>query len=406
MRDLAIIGAGAAGLAAAIFAGRRRPGASIAVFDGAAKIGAKILVSGGGRCNVTNAQVTENDFWGGSRHVVRRILHAFPVSRTVEFFREIGVSLREEEEGKLYPVSNSARTVLEALIREAGRVGARVMPGRRVLAVRRLESSGFEIQTAAGPAFARRVILATGGLSLPKTGSDGAGYAIAQALGHTLVPPTPALDALVLEGSAHAALSGVSQEVEIAVRVAGARPLRLRGSMLWTHFGASGPAALNASRHWHRARLEGRPVALEANLLPGLDFAAADRRLQQLAREAPAAQASTALARILPARLAEFALARAGVPAATRMNRLEQQPRRRLAKTLTEWPLPVVRTRGYNFAEVTAGGVPLAEIDPSTLESRVCPGLHFVGEILDVDGRLGGFNFQWAWSTGYVAGSA
>jgi predicted Rossmann fold flavoprotein len=405
-RDLAIVGAGAAGLAAGIFAGRRRPGTSIEILDGATKLGAKILVSGGGRCNVTNVDVAETDFWGGSRNVVRRILRAFPAARAAEFFREIGVALRREEDGKLFPATHSARTVLDALLREAARVGARVQAGRRVTSVRRLEGQGFELETPVGPLRAKRVILATGGLSLPKTGSDGLGYRIAESLGHTIVATSPALDALVLEGSDHAALSGVAQDAEISVRIDGERPLRLRGSMLWTHFGASGPAALNASRHWHRARMEGRSATLEANLLPGLDFEAADRRLQALARQHPAMQAASAVARLVPARVAEAALARAGAAAATRMNRLEREPRCRLARALTAWPLPVVRTRGYNFAEVTAGGVPLREVDPSTLESRVCPGLFLVGEILDVDGRLGGFNFQWAWSTGFVAGSA
>jgi len=406
MYDAAIVGAGAAGLAAAIFAGRARPGMSIALLDGAKKLGAKILISGGGRCNVTNTAVTEADFWGGSRNVVRRILRNFPAPMAAAYFQELRVHLHEEEDGKLFPNTNSARTVLEALLAEAKRAGATLLPGYRVMQIRRGADGAFDLATSEGPIAARRVALATGGLSLPKTGSDGTGYRLAESLGHSIVPTSPALDALVLEGSAHAALSGVTHEAEIVARIQGEKPLRLRGSMLWTHFGVSGPVALNASRHWHRARLLGRTVALEANTLPGMDFEAADRRLRALCRARPSTLIENALADLVPARIAQAALTRARVPSGTSMNRLERGVRRRLVHALVEWPLPMVRTRGFNFAEVTAGGVPLHEVDPSTLESRTCPGLYLVGEILDVDGRLGGFNFQWAWSSGWTAGRA
>jgi hypothetical protein len=370
--DLGIVGAGAAGLAAGIFAARR--GARVTIFDGAAKIGAKILISGGGRCNVTNAAVTEKDFWGGSSNVVRRVLKAFPVERTRAFFQELGVSLHEEEDGKLFPDTHSARTVLEALLREAERTG-KVLPGHRVTRVR----PGFPIVTSRGEFRADRVILATGGKSLPKTGSDGGGYALAEALGHSIVPTTPGLDPLLLDGDFHVALSGISHEVELSLGT-----FKVRGPMLWTHFGISGPAALNLSRHWHRS-----PGPVTANLLPGRTFESADRLLQD-----------TPLKRLLPARVAEAVIARLGV------NPKLREDRRKLVKALLAWPLPVRGGRGYNYAEVTAGGVPLDEIDPSTMESRKCPGLHLIGEILDVDGRLGGFNFQWAWSSAWVAASS
>jgi len=402
-----VVGAGAAGLATAIFARRFNRSPSVVLLDGARKPGAKILVSGGSRCNVTNATVTERDFWGGRPSIVRRVLRSFTVDETVAFFREIGVRLHEEAGGKLFPDTNRARDVLEALLRELGRVGATLVPGRRVLGVER-SAGGFRLSTDGGDLQAAAVVLATGGRSLPKTGSDGAGLTIATRLGHTIVPATPALAPLVLapEDSVHRELSGVSHDVELAVRVDGAIAVRLAGALLWTHFGVSGPVSLNASRHWLRAQLEGRPVSITANVRAGAPFEEVDAEWRQLAIASPRASIQTTLATMVPASVAAAFLRQLAIDGAVALAHVPRDDRRRLLNALVAWPLPVVATRGYNYAEATAGGVPLTEIDPATMASRVCPRLHCVGEMLDVDGRIGGFNFQWAWSSGFVAGRA
>jgi hypothetical protein len=403
--DVVVVGAGAAGLATAIFSARLKPGLRVAVLDGAAKVGAKILVSGGGRCNVTHDAVGPADFWGGSPNVVRRVLSAFPVDRTIAFFREIGVALHVEERGKLFPDSNSAQTVLDALLAEARRLGVELRSAHRVSAIARRDDL-FHLTTSGGELTARKTVLATGGLSLPKTGSDGLGYQLATSLGHSLVSTTPGLEPLLLEGDFHVALSGIAQEVRISVRAEGRKPVLLEGPMLWTHFGISGPAALDASRHWQRARLEGSAVTVTANLLPEYDFATLEAALLQLARSQPRTHLRNTLSTLLPGKVAEAVLARRNLRGDTTMANLSREDRRTLIQALLEWPLPVVGGRGYNFAEVTAGGVPLTEVDPSSLESRRCPGVYFTGEILDVDGRLGGFNFQWAWSSAWVVASA
>jgi hypothetical protein len=403
--DIVIVGAGAAGLATAIFAARAATGARIVALDGARRLGAKILVSGGGRCNVTNRVVTDRDFHGGSRAVIRRVLRGFPVSATIEFFAELGVSLHEEEHGKLFPDSNQARSVLEALLREARRLGVELRTGHRIEGLTRQES-GFLVRGPAGDVAARLVVLATGGLSLPKSGSDGGGLELARRLGHTVVPTTPALAPLVLAGDFHRALSGVSCPVALTVHDPGAKPIRIDGALLFTHFGISGPAALDASRHLLRARLEGRAARLTANLLPGFDEASADGALLDLVAQRPRQRLAGALAERLPASLADRVLEALGLDASMPLGRLPRDARRRLARALVAWPLDVKDSRGYAFAEATAGGVPLHEVDPGTLESRRQAGLYLVGEMLDVDGRLGGFNFQWAWSSGYVAGRA
>jgi predicted Rossmann fold flavoprotein len=416
---VAIVGAGAAGLATGIFARRFNGSLSVVLLDGARAPGAKILVSGGSRCNVTNSVVSEQDFWGGPPFVIRRVLRAFPVAQTVAFFREIGVSLHEEAGGKLFPDTNRARDVLAALLRESDRAGATLLSGHRVIDVVRpshlaprtphLEKGhGFRIVTDRGEMDAAAVVLATGGQSLPKSGSDGAGYAIARRLGHTIVPTTPALAPLQLAhaDTIHTDLSGVSHEAELAVWVDGAVAIRLTGSMLWTHFGISGPVVLNASRHWLRAQLEKRPVALTANFSPGDRFDDVDGAWQRMSISNPRTSVRTMLASMLPASVAEAILVQLKVDGAVPLAHFDRENRRRLSRALVEFPLPVAGSRGYTFAEATAGGIALNEIDAGTMASRTCRGLSCVGEILDVDGRIGGFNFQWAWSSGFVAGRA
>jgi predicted Rossmann fold flavoprotein len=399
--DIIVIGGGAAGLATAIFTRRADAAARVLCLDGAPRVGAKILVSGGSRCNVTNRIVTERDFWGGAPRAVRSVLRAFPAARAAAFFAEIGVALHEEEDGKLFPDSNSSRTVLDALLREAVRVHAEVQVGRRVTAVRH-DDDGFTIDTQSGDRYrARAVVLATGGRSLPKTGSDGFGYALARALGHGCIETTPALAPLLLEGTAHAALSGIAHPA--ALTVAG---VRVEGAMLWTHFGVSGPAALNASRHWHRARLRGEPASVTLSVLPGDTFETLEQWFREQERERPRLLVANALAARLPAKVADAWAERAGIARGVTLAHLTRDDRRRLIRALLDTPLDVRDSRGYNYAEVTAGGVPLDEIDPARMESRLTPGLFLVGEVLDVDGRLGGFNFQWAWSSAWVAAQA
>jgi predicted Rossmann fold flavoprotein len=405
--DTIVVGAGAAGLATAIFARTRAPERPMLLLDGARRPGAKILVSGGARCNVTNTVVTERDYWGGPGPFVRRVLRAFPVRDTIAFFEQIGITLHEEQDGKLFPDSNRARDVLDALLAEATRRGVDLRGGHRVRRVTKTED-GFEVDTTAGQFAAQRIVLATGGQSLPKSGSDGAGYQMATSLGHTVIPTTPALAPLVLDSQngVHAKIPGVSIDAGLTLWVEGAIEMRLRGALLWTHFGMSGPVVLNMSRHWLRAKLEGHRVALTASFTPDWDFQEAERFWLDVSRNRPRSTAGATLATILPASMASVLAAHIAIDPATPLASLEREPRRQLTRALTEFPLAAIDSRGYTYAEATAGGVDLREVDPATMASRRCDGLYLVGEILDVDGRLGGFNFQWAWSSGFVAGGA
>ena len=411
--DVVIVGAGAAGLFAAIWAGRNAEAHpnQIAVFDGAKKLGAKILVAGGGRCNVTHCRVTEHDFAGSSPAAIRKVLRRFSVAQTIQFFSDAGVELKEEETGKLFPVTDSARTILNALIDQSKESHVAIVHPARVAEVEHLPCNGavselkkeprFRVVVESGVVLARHVIVCTGGKSLPKSGSDGSGYRLVEKLGHSIAKPlVPALVPLVLEESHWIReLSGVTVPTTVTLsKASGKRIFSCSGSTLCTHLGLSGPAVLDISRHWLIARNTDSDVQLSINWLPDQTAETVDELLQSRRTGA-----FGVLRQWLPDRLARQICIESGAPL---VGDLTRTIRKKLVQNITATPLPVTGDRGFSIAEATAGGVPLEEVKLETMESRKCPGLYLAGEVLDVDGRIGGFNFQWAWSSGYVAGSA
>jgi predicted Rossmann fold flavoprotein len=370
--DVAVIGAGAAGLMAAIFA--KRAGARVVAYDAAPRIGAKILISGGGRCNVTHDVVRAEDF-NGNRRAIAKVLRTFDVPETIDFFASLGVPLKREETGKLFPVSDRAQDVIDALLRAAS--GVEIVTRSRI---RSLDAVS-----------AKAIVIATGGQSVPKTGSDGSGYALAQSVGHSVTPTFPALVPLIVEkGHWIPTLSGTSVEAELRVKSPTGRILhRERGSMLFTHFGLSGPVVLDISRHW----IASQPATLSATFLPDETFESLEASL--LSGKATLA---SFFKRVLPDRLVPHLVTE------TPLTRLSRDERRSAIHNVIDLTLPVIGHRGFNYAEVTAGGVPLTEVNLATMQSRIAPHIYLCGEILDVDGRIGGYNFQWAWASGRLAG--
>lgn len=415
--DVAVIGAGAAGLMAAAWAVRTRPQSRVVVLDGATKLGAKILVAGGGRCNVTHHEVDESAYAGSSRNAIKKVLLQFGVEDTIKFFRELGVELKREDTGKLFPVTDDARTVLNALLDavRSGGAGAEVRHPSRVTHVAR-NGDGFAVELGGSlPSITtRRVILATGGMSLPKSGSDGFGYTLAKNLGHSITPEVfPGLVPLLLKKDHWlTTLSGITVDATLEIRSpSGRRGQAFTGSTLLTHFGLSGPCPLDISRYWTSAAKEAHasnspPPSLRINWLPGTTIDSLDKEMTDIGKRSPISWLVERSQGQLPERLVQAIVVRAGLQENATGASVTREQRRKLAGLMTEMELPIIGDRGYNFAEVTAGGVPLAELHLATLESRVCPGLHLCGEILDVDGRIGGFNFQWAWASGFVAGTA
>lgn len=406
--DILIVGAGAAGLMASIWAGRtaKQRGVPMRVVaaDGAKSLGAKILVAGGGRCNVTHDYVDESSFFGSTRPAIRNVLRRFDVPATIEFFRELGVTLKREETGKLFPTTDRARTVLDALLKAAREVGIEILHPWRVESIER-DGEQFIVRSSADSFTASRIILATGGRALPKSGSDGLGHAFAKSLGHSITKRiTPALVPLTMPKDHFLiALSGVASDTAVELRSStGKRLVSFTGPVLCTHFGLSGPTILDISRHVIDARFDDPGAQVVINWLPMMSAQEVDAVLQQR----DAAGAHSRLRRWLPDRLARALCEHAGVDPAIPPHQLKRVERLALLRACTELVVPITGDRGFTHAEVTAGGVPLSEVDLKTMESRACPGLHLVGEICDVDGQIGGYNFQWAWASGFVAGCA
>jgi len=406
--DICVIGAGAAGLAAAVFAGEAVSShpQTIVLLDGAKTLGTKILVSGGGRCNITHETVTPQDYFG-NRRIIKNVLAALSVKDTIAWFESMGVNLKREDTGKLFPVTDKSRTVLNALIDRCRKLGVVIRPDHRVVDITGSPDTGFVIRHRQGTLHAKKVILATGGRSLPKSGSDGSGYELARRLGHQVTATVPALVPLVLDDRMfHKTLSGLSQEVELTTVVNGKTVDQRTGSLLWTHFGISGPVVMDASRFWTRTKERGETAHVYGNFLPGLTAEQVRDWFLKQAQEHPRRSLVKTLALRLPDRFAEAILSSADCDTHTPSGQLQKTKREHLIAKLTKFPFPIRQDRGWNYAEVTGGGVPLEEIDFRTMESKLVPGLYLIGEILDCDGRIGGFNFQWAWATGLLAGRA
>ena len=393
--ELAVVGAGAAGLFAALFAARG--GVRTLLLETRPQPGAKIRVSGGGRCNVLPSVAELADFHThGSRNSLRNLLFSWPLAEVRAFFeRDLEIALVVEPTGKVFPASNDPREIVGALLAKCAEAGVELVCGFRVVGLRR-SADGFELTSEDGRSVsAARVVLATGGLSLPKTGSDGGGLQMARELGHALVATHPALVPLLAADERWGTLAGIALPVELTVRH-GDKPLEQRtGDFLFTHKGFSGPVVLDLSHHFtcperERPRLFARfggAVDWDAALVGG-----------------GAATAAVVLRKDVPRRLAALLLERAGVDAETRCAELTRASRLALVRELSDCELTLRGDEGYRTAEVTDGGIALADVEPRALESRRVPGLFFAGEMLDATGRIGGYNFLWAFVTGRKVG--
>ncbi|MFH1842170.1 MAG: aminoacetone oxidase family FAD-binding enzyme, partial [bacterium] len=335
-----------------------------------------------------------------SRNTLRNILFSWPLTEVRHFFtNDLGIPLKEESSGKLFPVSDRAVDVARGLLDALRRSGAVLRAPWRVTVVERLETGGFVLTSADGERLeCQRLVLATGGLSWPKTGSDGVGLDLAVGLSHGRVPTHPALVPLLSADAGWRALSGLSVRVRLTVEDHGRRIDEGEGELLFTHRGFSGPVILDLSGQVTR---RGGDVVLRVHW-GGSAIADWDDALRAGGRRT----VGSVLRRQLPDRLAAALLQRAAVAAETSLSELPRATRLRLVDILSRFELPVRGSAGFKSAEVTGGGIPLAEVTPATLESRIVPGLHFCGEMLDVTGRLGGYNFLWAWVTGHKVGQA
>jgi len=389
--DVIVLGGGAAGLMCAIEAGKR--GRRVLLLDHAEAIGKKILISGGGRCNFTNLGCTAENFLSENPHFARSALARYTPQDFIAMVEAHRIPYHEKTLGQQF-CDRSSRDILTMLERECADAGVRIQVGTRVDRVDAKDSSGFLVETSSGALQAESVVVATGGLSIPKMGATGFGYDIARSFGLRIVETRPGLVPLVFSAEDREVwcdLSGISAEViATAEKPAkrGAKAAHFREKLLITHRGVSGPAVLQISSYWRPGE------TVEFDLAP-------ERQVFGAMTEArDSATAMAAMKALLPGRWAERWLANHAPPVRVMSNAAIDE----MEEHVHAWRVVPAGTEGYAKAEVTAGGVSTAELDPRTLESRKVPGLFFIGEVVDVTGWLGGYNFQWAWASGFCAG--
>jgi len=398
--DVIVVGAGAAGLMTAIQAAEG--GLQVLLLEGQKKVGAKILMSGGTRCNVTNKAVSEKDFNSEKIIYVRNILRSFSNTDTIRFFNDLGVELLLEPTGKYFPSTNSGKTVLDALMRKVEVSKITLLVEHKVKAIS-FNNNEYSLKGDNFHFNGKNVVLTTGGLSYPTTGSDGTGYRLAQSFGHPMIGTDPALTPLTTSDNDLKSLSGITLDVELSLTEDGKKQFSCRDSFLFTHVGFSGPSALDISRHYLRAK--GKKM-VKVNFIPDHDENSLQTYLAKIQKDIPRKTIRNVLIELMPQRLVDIILKKTGLEADLAMNQLDKTSRLNLICRCVQYPLDVTGVLGYSKAEVTAGGIDWSEINPKTLESKLVPGLFFAGEILDVDGRIGGFNFQWAWASGHTVAQA
>ena len=394
---IVIVGGGAAGLMAAAFASGQ--GVPVVLIERTRKGGKKIVIAGGGRCNVLPSHVDERRYvTASSVNTMRRMLRLWPLAEQRAFFEQtLGLPLvLERETGKLFPASQRAQDVRDALYGYVRARGVEVRFDARVVDVQP-DAGAWRVAFEGGERLrAAAVVLATGGLSVPNTGSDGDGLRIARRLRHTLHPTYAALTPLTASPARHAPLSGISLAARVYVPAAG---FETEGGFLFTHRGYSGPTILDASHHVTQARAAGQPLPAVQVQWTEMDAPAWEALLQHSGGSVAATVRTH-----LPSRLADALVEEAGLPPGRTHAELRRDERKALVDALARYTLPVTGDEGYKKAEVTGGGVALEEVDPRTCESRRHPGLFLCGEVLDCFGPIGGYNFFWAWATGRAAG--
>lgn len=396
-----VIGGGAAGILAAIAAAER--GCRVALLEGNRQLGRKILVSGNGRCNLTNVEADRPDRYHGRQpDFARPALAAFPFRQTLRFFAELGVATREERRGRLFPLSDQAQSIVDVLQDRLQVLGVAVACGSKI---RRLERTDrFRAVAENGELWdAERVILASGGCSLPKLGADTSGLELAVRLGHTVTPLYPGLVPLESPDPHVRQMQGVRLHAQVQAPLSARRTIVDTDDLLFTAYGVSGLTVLNLSAQLVPL-FERGPLDLLVSLFPGQSPEQVGALLQERWRQNPHRTLAGSFAGLLSSKLVGPFLARFGFAGDGRVAGISKADRWRLAQALTAWPIRVTAPRSFEYAEVTIGGVATGEVDPRTLESRLVPGLYFAGEMLDVHGDLGGYNFQWAWASGHLAG--
>lgn len=387
-RKIAVVGGGASGLMAAISAARS--GAQVTIYERMDRVGKKILATGNGRCNLTNRYAQIQNYHGKNPHFLHSAISRFWVQETLDFFLELGIVAKEEEQGKIYPYSGQASAVLDVLRFETERLGVQTVCN---FEVKKLipKKQGFQIESYQGEtAFADYVILSAGGKAAPNLGSNGSGYEICKQLGHHITKLSPSLVQLRCENTK----SMQGMKMDACVRIG--QKAESQGELLFTDYGLSGPPIFDLS-----AKRPEFPFTVSVDLMPEYSL----EEIKKILAKRKHGTLEQYLIGILPKKLGQSLLKNAGfAPLSRRVDSLLEEEIQRIAYKIKHWDFTATDTLSWNNAQVTAGGVLCSEVNPSSMESKLVPGVYLTGELLDIDGDCGGFNLQWAWTSGFLAG--
>jgi hypothetical protein len=408
--DTLIIGGGAAGMMAAFSVKNHHPEYSVVILDQTHELGRKLLTSGAGRGNLTNSNLAKNpqSFFHGDPHLVESIFQQFSYMDIIRFFEDLGIPLYEEKKsgkGKIFPVIDHAKTIRNILVSALLELGVQIVCNTRVEELKKT-NDGWQVKTNNKPLIARSIILACGGKTYPALGSDGSGYAIASSFGHTIIPPVVSAVPLVSKNLLSHLLQGEKCEAQVTVLINGKEMQTRAGEVLFTQYGFSGPLILDVSRDISvRINRDGKKdTGLRLSFFPNKSPEEVQSIIKDRFAKHPSYPVSHCLWGLFTEKVAGAVCAVSTIPKERKAGEMKEEEFNKLLQTLTVYSVPITDTRGWNEGEFTAGGVDMREVNPETLESKKAKGIYFAGEILDVDGPVGGFNLSWSWASGWVAG--
>ena len=401
---LAIIGAGASGLMAAITAARM--GATVHLYEQNNKPAKKILASGNGRCNISNTQVSSLDYAGLNPDFASYCLEHFSFTSLQKFCKSIGLHLNILDDGRAYPLSNEAKSVALSFENSAKNSGVEIFNEHLISSLEKKENK-FYLHTSLNVSKAYdKVLISTGSEAAPQLGGSDSGYELASSLGHTITPSYPSLVQLHLNSTIHEKMSGAKQEAEVSLYINSKKEQRVKGDILFTKYGISGFAILDISQQASEALLNYQMVDIGLDLLPKFDRQALSSQLLSSCQSLPQYSLENILSGLLPAKISRHILEDAKIDSSTLAKEVHTKMAKQIVSKIKDWRFEVSGTHGFKHAEVSGGGINTDEVNDKTMESKICSGLYFAGEVIDIVGRRGGFNFAFAFASGHLAGTS
>ena len=401
MNKVAIIGGGAAGLMAAITA--LLSGAAVDLYEQNDRVGRKILASGNGRCNITNTNLSSSDYYGQYSYFADYALSRLPFAEFKKFCLSIGLLLEIKEDGRCYPLSNEAKSVVLAFETYAKEIGVTFLTDAAVKGIEKIDGQ-FMITTAKSEKKYKKVLVATGSEAAPQLGGNGDGYIFAKHFGHTVETTYPSLVQLHIDSNFHHKMAGVKQFSQITLYLDGKPEEHIKGDILFTKYGISGFAVLDISQKAAAALTRHKDVSIGINLLPSFERQKLTAQILQLTEAVPSHPIAILLSGVIPSKTVPFVLETANVNPSAPSGKLGNKTIKKIVHTIQNWRFTISGTHGFRHAEVSGGGISTEQIDEKTMESKLVCGLYFAGEVLDIVGRRGGFNFHFAWASGHLAG--